>query len=133
MSNQYPSLKLPLRENESPGDYMERYLLQLSARLDRQVTFSEVARHLEIPVNTVLAHKGGRPPESFKTMYLYATFFGPEILKAYGINLRQLAYILRQAEDDVEVQAVLGEMAAEARQRKDGNGGPTNSLARQIT
>jgi hypothetical protein len=119
MAESFPYLKLPLRKGEAPGDYMERYRLRLSAELERPVTWSEIAKRLGIPVNTVLANKDGRPVQDFGNIYKYATFFGPEILRAYGVSLRQLAYILRQAEDDPEVQAVLDEMEQDAGRRSE--------------
>lgn len=117
MTNQYPQLNIPLEENESPGDYMERYLRHLSVRMNKQVTFSDVARHLGIPVNTVLGHKGGKRVESFSTMFAYATFFGPEILKAYGISMRDLAKLLSWEEE-----------AQKARSRQD-NGGANSFVS----
>ena len=114
MAESFPRLKLPLRHGEAPGDYMERYRLQLSAKMERTVTWSEIAKRLGIPVNTVLANKEGRPVQDFANIYKYATFFGPEYLRACGVSLSQLAYILRQAEDDPEVQAVLDEMEQDA-------------------
>jgi hypothetical protein len=117
MSDKYPRLKLPLQQDETPGEYMQRYLLQLSAKLNYPVSWSEVARHLDIPINTLLANKDGRPPRDFATVYTYSTFFGSELLKAYGISLKQLAYILASS-DDPEVESIMGEIRNEARARR---------------
>lgn len=126
MTNQYPQLKLPLRENETPGEYMQRYLLQLSAQMNYPVSWSEVARYLNVPINTLLANKDGRPPRDFATIWSYSTFFGPELLKAFGISLRQLAYILANS-DDPEVRKIIAEILQEPKRQ----GGEGDQFARQ--
>lgn len=126
----YPILDLPLQAGETPGEYMNRYLLALSVDQGFRVSWSDVARHLNKPIQTVLAHKDGRPPQDFATIYAYSTFFGPNILRAFGVSLAQLAYILSKS-DDPDVQNVLAEMHLEARARRSGEPAQPDNLARQ--